>query len=317
VWAVIAAASSPLDIFETAYVFMAGLLSTYSVAANAPLRRAALGLAIVVVFIVVGFSLDPDRGGAGDYLFVGVLYGGAWALGRALRERGLRAHALEDRAERAEREREQRAAAAVADERARIARELHDVIAHTVSVMVVQTGAVRSRIKRERPRDAELLAEVEAAGRDAIDELRRMLGVLRTGEERLSLAPQPGLDGLDPLVEQVRGSGLPVDVEVEGERVPLPAGIDLAAYRILQESLTNALKHAGPARAAVRLRYSERGLAIEVTDDGAGTSNGDGTGHGLVGMRERVALYGGTLQAGPRPGGGYAVNALLPLEEGR
>jgi signal transduction histidine kinase len=180
--------------------------------------------------------------------------------------------------------------------------------------MVIQTGAVRRRIHRERPEDAELLTEVESAGRDAIEELRRLLGILRDPGEALSLAPQPGLDRLGPLVEQVRDAGLAVDLRVEGERVAIPPGVDLAAYRIVQESLTNALKHAGPARAVVQLRYATRAIGIEVTDDGPGTHNGGGTGHGLVGMRERAALYGGTLEAGPRPEGGYAVRATLPLE---
>jgi signal transduction histidine kinase len=306
----ISIASILVDSFETFYVFMTGLLATYSAGANADRTRALIGIAVVAVWIVVGFAVDPNRGGAGDYLFVAILFGGAWALGAALRARGLQAKSLERRAERAEHERE----VAVAHERARIARELHDVVAHTVSLMVIQTGAVRRRIHRERPEDAELLTEVESAGRDAIEELRRLLGILRDPGEALSLAPQPGLDRLGPLVEQVRDAGLAVDLRVEGERVAIPPGVDLAAYRIVQESLTNALKHAGPARAVVQLRYATRAIGIEVTDDGPGTHNGGGTGHGLVGMRERAALYGGTLEAGPRPEGGYAVRATLPLE---
>jgi signal transduction histidine kinase len=308
--AIISAASTAFDTFETLYVFLTGLIATYSAGAHAERRRALIGLAVVAVWIFVGFAIDPNRGGAGDYLFTGILFGGAWALGAALRARGLHAATAERRAEVAERQRE----VAVAEERARIARELHDVVAHTVSLMVIQTGAVRRRIHKDRPDDAELLAEVESAGRDAIEELRRLLGILRDPGEQLDLAPQPGLDRLEPLLEQVREAGLRVDLTIEGERVALPAGVDLAAYRIVQESLTNALKHAGRARAAVLVRFDPRALGIEVTDDGPGSGHGNGTGHGLVGMRERAALYGGTLEAGPRDGGGFAVRATLPLE---
>jgi signal transduction histidine kinase len=299
-----------IDSFETLYVFLTGLLATYSAGAHADRRRALIGIAVVAVWIFVGFAIDPNRGGFGDYAFVAILFGGAWALGIALRTRGLHAASAERRAEVAEHERE----VAVAHERARIARELHDVVARTVSLMVIQTGAVRRRIQRERPDDAELLVEVESAGRDAIEELRRLLGILREPGEALSLSPQPGLERLEPLVAQVRDAGLAVDLRVEGARAAIPAGVDLAAYRIVQESLTNALKHAGRARADVLVRYGPRALAIEVTDDGPGASNGGGTGHGLVGMRERAALYGGTLEAGPRPEGGFAVRATLPLE---
>jgi signal transduction histidine kinase len=307
---VISAASIAFDTFDTLYVFLTSLLATYSAGAYEERRRAVIGIAFVSVWVAVGFAIDPSRGGAGDYLFVLILFGGVWALGVALRARGLHAATAEQRAELAEAD----ALEAVAHERARIARELHDVVAHTVSLMVIQTGAVRRRIHRERPRDAELLAEVESAGRDAIEELRRLLGILRDPDEALSLAPQPGLDRLEPLVEQVREAGLPVELSVEGARVAIPAGVDLAAYRIVQESLTNALKHAKGARTAVVVRYDPRSLAIEVTDDGASQANGGGTGHGLVGMRERASLYGGTLEAGPRPGGGYAVRATLPLD---
>jgi signal transduction histidine kinase len=308
----ISVSSVLVDSFETFYVFMTGLLASYSAGANADRTRAVIGIAVVAVWILVGFAIDPGRGGLGDYAFTFILFGGAWALGVALRARGTAAASAERRADVAERERE----VAVAHERARIARELHDVVAHTVSLMVIQTGAVRRRIQRERPEDAELLAEVESAGRDAIEELRRLLGILRDPGDGLSLSPQPGLERLEPLVEQVRDAGLAVDLRVEGARAAIPAGVDLAAYRIVQESLTNALKHAGRARADVLVRYGPRALAIEVTDDGPGAANGGGTGHGLIGMRERAALYGGTIEAGPRPEGGFAVRATLPLEAG-
>jgi signal transduction histidine kinase len=231
-----------------------------------------------------------------------------------LRERGRRADTLEQRAEQAEREREQKAREAVLEERARIARELHDVVAHSVSVMVMQTGVVRRRLHSVRPDDAALLDEVEQTGRGALGEMRRLLGLLRADEDGLSLTPQPGVDRIGSLVEQMREAGLPVDLRVEGEPVALPAGLDLAAYRVVQEGLTNALKHAGRARAAVLLRYRPWELELEIADDGRGPAATDGLGHGLVGMRERVALYGGTLVTGARPEGGFLVRAVLPLE---
>jgi signal transduction histidine kinase len=208
----IAVSSALVDSFETFYVFMTGLLATYSAGANADRTHALIGIAVVAIWILVGFGIDSNRGGFDDYAFVAILFGGAWALGVALRARGLHAASAERRAEVAERERE----VAVAHERARIARELHDVVAHTVSLMVIQTGAGRRRIQRERSEDAELLAEVESAGRDAIDELRRLLGILRDPDEALSLTPQPGLERLEPLVEQVRDAGLAVGPRPEG-----------------------------------------------------------------------------------------------------
>jgi signal transduction histidine kinase len=207
----------------------------------------------------------------------------------------------------------------VADERARIARELHDVVAHNVSVMVVQAGAARRTIERDPDRAREALTSVEATGRQALDEMRRLLGVLRTEDEATELrAPQPSVSHLDELVAHVREAGLPVDLVVEGEPRPLMSGVDMSAFRIVQEALTNSLKHAGPAHARVRLRYGEHDLCLEVVDDGRGLAAdapaSNGGGHGLVGMRERVALFGGELQAGPRTGGGYVVSARIPLE---
>jgi signal transduction histidine kinase len=201
----------------------------------------------------------------------------------------------------------------VVEERARIARELHDVVAHSVSVMTVQTGAVRRLLTPDQERERETLLAVERTGREALNEMRRLLGMLRATDEAEGLAPQPSLRQLDTLVEQVREAGLPVELKVEGAPVDLPPGLDLSAYRIVQEALTNALKHAGPARATVAVRYGPDELELEIADDGRGAANGTGTGGGLVGMRERAALVGGRLEAGPRNGGGYAVRARLPL----
>jgi len=217
----------------------------------------------------------------------------------------------ERRVELAERERDVAAREAVVEERARIARELHDAIAHNVSMMVVQAGAERRVVDDGTTR--EVLGTIEQIGRDALTEMRRLVGMLRadTGDP---LAPQPGLDDLPLLATQVGEAGLPVDLSVEGERRDLPVGIELSAYRIVQEALTNALKHAGDARAAVRVRYGPDSLELEIVDDGpGGVSRVASGGHGLVGMRERVALYGGLFDAGRHPGGGFAVRVLLPV----
>jgi signal transduction histidine kinase len=214
----------------------------------------------------------------------------------------------------AERERELAAREAVVEERARIARELHDAIAHHVSMMVVQAGAERRVLEPERGGTREVLQTIEQIGRGALTEMRRLVGMLRSdGDE--PLAPQPGLDDIPLLVTQVREAGLPVELHVEGERRELPAGIELSAFRIVQEALTNALKHAGDARATVRVRYGDDSLELEIVDDGAGVAaaRASGSGHGLVGMRERVALYGGRFDASRRAEGGFAVRVLLPV----
>ena len=201
---------------------------------------------------------------------------------------------------------------AVAEERARIARELHDVVAHSVTVMTVQAGAVRRLLTPEQEREREALLTVEQTGRQTLTEMRRLLGVLREEGETAALAPQPGLGTLGSLVDQVRGAGLPVELTYEGEQMTLPPGVDLSAYRIVQEALTNTLQHAGPAHAWVAVRYGTDEVEVEVANDGR-TENDGGQGHGLAGMRERVALCGGALTAGPRPGGGYTISARLPV----
>ena len=219
----------------------------------------------------------------------------------------------ERRAQLAERERDLAAREAVAGERARIARELHDVVAHSVSVIVVQAQA-GPRLLGEPAQVRDVFHSIETTGREALDELRRLLGVLRTRDEQLPVGPQPGLDALQPLIQQLREAGLRVELRVEGEPVRLPPGIDLSAYRIVQEALTNTLKHAGPAEAEVTVRYHHSTLELEILDNGTGApARVNGSGHGLVGMRERVALYGGSLEAGARNGHGFGVRARLPL----
>jgi signal transduction histidine kinase len=219
----------------------------------------------------------------------------------------------ERRARVAERERDVAAREAVVEERGRIARELHDVIAHHVSMMVMQAGAERRVLPDEQAATREVLATIEHTGRGALTETRRLLGMLR-GHERDALAPQPRLADVPALVGQLRDAGLPVDLRVEGEVGELPVGLELSAYRIVQEALTNALRHAGDATATVRIRYGPEALELEIVDDGTGrTGPVAGGGHGLVGIRERVALCGGRLDAGRRAGGGFAVRVLLPL----
>jgi signal transduction histidine kinase len=219
------------------------------------------------------------------------------------------ARAAEERAQRSEEE----ARRAVEEERNRITRELHDVLAHSVSVMTVQASAVRRLLTPEQERERQALLTVEETGRQALAEMRRLVEIMRSEEEAPALAPQPGIDTLPALVEQVRLSGLPVELNVEGEPVRLPAGVDLSAYRIVQEALTNALKHAGPAHAWVSVRYVDEDVEIEVENDGTSDGAANADGPGLVGMRERVALCGGELHSGPRAGGGFRISARLPV----
>jgi signal transduction histidine kinase len=242
------------------------------------------------------------------------LLGGGLSLASfALHRRTRRAVELERWAAALERERDERTRAAVEDERRRIARDLHDVIAHSVSVMTVQAGAARLLLEETPERAEEPLLAVEETGRQALAEMRRLLGILRAQDGEPALAPQPGLADLSPLVELVRQSGLPVELTVEGGRAALPPGIDVAAYRIVQEALTSALAHAGPARAYVTVRYGREALDLEIADDGRSGRENGGVRAGLVAAQERVSVYGGELEAGPRRGGGYAVRVHLPL----
>ena len=290
-------------------------VALYSVAAHCERRRAIVGMAIVAAFLL-WFEIPRIVEGAtvADVADEWLLVGGVWLLGRWVRRRRHRTDHLERHAAELAADREALAREAVADERARIAREMHDAVAHSVSVMVLQAGAAEQVLMGSPERARESLVTIQDTGREAIVELRRMLGLLRDPVADDSLAPQPGVDGLGALLERVRAAGLPVELTVEGEPRRLPPGIDRSAYRIVQEGLTNTLKHAGPAHASVRLRYADRALELEVLDDGRGPT-GAGGGFGLVGMRERAALYGGVLAADGRPGGGYALRARLPLEQ--
>lgn len=305
------------------------MIGLYSVAAHCDRRRsvASLGGVILAGFAILGLLNVHHHVTLSDVVISTLELAVAWTLGDNLRTRRAYTASLEERAARLEREQENGARRAVNEERARIARELHDVVAHSVSVMVVQAGAARRVLGRDPDRAAEALSSIETTGRQALDELRRLLGMLREySDQPPSLAPQPQLRDLDALVAQVEEAGVGVQLTVEGQPRELPSGIDLSVFRIVQEALTNTLKHAGPAHAHIALRYSSTELVLQVIDDGRGAAdrvgrrdgNGNGIGdrrdgQGLVGMRERVALYGGQLRTGPKPGGGYEVEARLPL----
>jgi signal transduction histidine kinase len=251
-------------------------------------------------------------------VFASILFGGLelaiWILGDSMRYRRGYYAALEDKAARLEAERNAQAKVAAAAERARIARELHDVVAHHVSVMVVQADGAGYALRTDPDRAGAALEAIADTGRQALDEMRRLLGVLRSADEQATLAPVPGLGELRELLDQARTAGLEVSYTLSGTPRELPEGAELAAYRVVQESLTNTRKHAGlAATAAVALRYEPEGLTLEVTDDGLGVvSTEDSGGLGLAGMRERIAMYGGTVTAGPLPGGGFGVTARLP-----
>jgi signal transduction histidine kinase len=295
--------------------FVPLLVAAYSVARHAPARTAAAGVAMLAVALVVVELRVPVTGTTANIPFIWVPMCAAFAAGRVLRARDLRHAETSDRARRLEVERDASVRAAVADERERIARELHDIVAHSVSVMVVQAGAAEDLLDRDPRRARQPLLSIQDTGREAVAELRRMLGLLR-GEASPALAPQPGTAQLEELAAQMRAAGLPVSLHVAGTPRPLPPGLELAGYRIVQEALTNALRHAGPASATVSLRYAEQALEIEIVDDGRGGPV-NGRGHGLIGMRERTTLYGGELDAGPRPDGGFRVRVRLPVEAAR
>jgi signal transduction histidine kinase len=269
--------------------------------------QARLGLLTVAGGAAVIAYQDPNRQPSA-LLFVPVLFSVAWLAGFALRQRAAQAEAADLRATLAERER----AVAVAEERARIARELHDIVAHSVSVMVLHVGAVRHKLPDTLSEEAAALRGVELAGRTALAEMRRLLGAMRESDD-MELAPHPGLAGLDQLVAEVGQAGLPVRLHIDGESVPLPEAIDLSAYRIVQEGLTNALKHANASHAEVTVRYRPDELRIEVRDDGRGAAADDGLGHGLVGVRERVKIYGGEMTAGAASDRGFVLSTRLPL----
>jgi len=293
-------------------VFVLGMAAAFLLGNLRDALKVQTGLAIAVggAAIVVYNKPAPS---VSELVFIPLLFGICWLAGFAVRERAEQAAAAELRAAQAERERKAAARIAVAEERARIARELHDIVAHAVSVMVLQVGAVRHKLPGVQDEDREALKGVEQAGRTALAQMRHLLAAMRPDGDEAELTPQPGLDGLESLVASVGRAGLPVRLHVEGEPFPIPRAIDLSAYRIVQEGLTNALKHARAGTADVTVRYRSDELQLEIRDDGIGTATSDGLGHGLVGIRERVKIYGGEMSAGTANGGGFILSTRLPL----
>jgi signal transduction histidine kinase len=298
---------------------LAILVAMYTVAVECGLRW-ALG-ALLVVETGAGmavFSMWRESHAAANWKSMipfSIFIGAIWLGGLYINTRRKYTRSLLERAERLERERDAQVQVAAAAERARIAREMHDVIAHSMSVMVVQADGARYMVDTDTGRAKRAMEAIGTTGRQALSEMRRMLGVLRE-EGETTLAPQPGVEQLTELVEQIRSAGLAVDLTVQGVPAELSTGLQLTVYRIVQEALTNARKHAGPgATAKVGLYYGEQTIEIRIRDDGRGTVAGDGRGHGLVGMRERVAVYGGSVRAEPVPGGGFEVVARLSVKE--
>ena len=296
----------------TASVAVAGLAAAFLLGNLTDGFQARLGLAIVLSGAAIVVYNDPNSA-RGELIFTPLMFGIGWLAGFGTRERAEQAEAAEVRAALAEREREAAARVAVAEERARIARELHDIVAHAVSVMVLQVGAVRHKLADASPEDREALEGVEQTGRTALAEMRRLLGAMRRDDDDLALAPQPGMGNLAVLLEQVGRAGLPTRLHVDGEPHPLPQALDVSAYRIVQEGLTNALRHARASQADVNVRYGSDDLYIEVRDNGNGASPDDGQGHGLAGVRERVKIYGGEMTAAAASGGGFVLRTRLPL----
>jgi signal transduction histidine kinase len=294
-------------------IFVSIIAAAFLLGMNADRREALAAVPLIVATVVIATRNQPS-GSTEDGVFITIILLCAWVGGFALSRRLAEARRAEERAVVLAAEQAKLAEEAVEEERSRIARELHDVVAHHVSVMTVQAGAVRRLLRPEQEREREALVSVEETGRKALTEMRRLLGVLKEDAAPAPLAPQPGMATLDTLLDQVREAGLPVELTTEGDPVELAPGVDLSAYRIIQEALTNALKHAGPARAWVVVRYGEKNLELEIANDGRSDGNSAVSGHGLVGMKERVAVYGGQLESGPRPGGGFAVRARLPIE---
>ena len=299
----------------TGIVALIALVSgAYMLGARTQGRVLAAGTIALIVALAVDAIVEESQTVSALLFFTFFVVGLPVAAGQATRSRAQLADELADRAVALERAREGEAQAAVQEERARIARELHDVVAHDVSVMVVQAAAAKRIVEREPDRAEEAIVSIEGTGREALAEMRRLLGVLRRGDEDLALAPQPSLSRVDALLARTRAAGLDVALERSGDDAPLPAGVDLAAYRVVQEALANVVRHAGAEHATVRLTYDPRAVVVEVVDDGRGAADGGGkAGHGLIGLRERVDLYGGDFEACPRAEGGFGVRARLPV----
>ena len=297
--------------YEVGATLLIILLATLSVAAHGEKLRYAIAVAalFVVAFNLPRQSFDEA---VGDSVFTALALGFAFAVGVTMRTRQARTEALEARTVELEREQEERAAAAAAEERRRIARELHDIISHSLGVVVLQAGAAAQVLEIDPLRAREALALIRQVGQEAIGEMGTLVGLMRD-DMAAPREPQPSLNDLDRLISTTRDAGLPVELSIEGEARPLPPAVELSAYRVIQEGLTNALKHAGQAHARVCVRYRDQELEVEVADDGVGPGNRHGGRHGLAGMRERVAVFGGRFSAGPRPAGGWELRAAFPV----
>jgi signal transduction histidine kinase len=290
-----------------------GMVASFLLGNLPDTRQSRLGLLIILgggVTVVYNARLYLS----GNYLVLPALFVMCWLVGLSVQQRGARADAAEQRAALAARERELATRTAIADERARIARELHDVLGHSVSVMTIQASAVRRLLTPEQTKEREALLAVEQTGREALAEMRRLVGILRLTEDAPALEPQPGLGQVTKLVTQAQALGSAVDLLVEGDPMPLPPGLDLAAYRLVQEGLTNVRKHSDASHTVVRLRYEADAIEVEVCDDGKNAKVVHPGGQGLIGLRERVSIYGGELEAGPRKEGGYRLWARLPVQ---
>jgi len=316
---------------------VAMLVVVYAAGAYALFGPGLLAMLLVLLSALAysftaGMPEDPQYQ-SGVYISLGssvLAVAGAWAVGLAIRRRRVYTRELEARANRLERTREAEVRAALAEERARIARELHDVVAHHVSVMTVQAAGARRSLRRDPEQSEQALSAIETTGRSAMTDMRRIVGVLRlseiAGEEPAERAPQPEVADLEELRDIISSAGLPIELNVNGEIDQLPTGLAITVFRIVQEALTNIMKHAGPSTARVSIRCGTHQVVVQIVDDGQGDGQRDGgqgdgaldkanrPGHGLLGMRERVALYGGTLHVGPRPGGGFEVRARIPLD---
>jgi signal transduction histidine kinase len=296
---------------------LASAIVIYAVVAHGSLRIGLVGLSIMIV--AVAAETVVQHKGVGNFAFAMVFAVGTFFVARTVAYRTRHADEMRERADEVEQRRDDDVRRAAEAERTRIARELHDVIAHSVGVMVVQAGAAERVLDRDPEAAVAALRSVQGTGRQAIAEMARLVSILREGGEEVGLAPQPGIDDVTALVEETRRSGLPVELEVSGPAQPVAPALGLTIYRIVQEALTNIRKHAGDARATVRLSYAPGAITTEVRDTGAASGAApvhkvDGTGHGLIGMRERVAMYGGTLQLDHPDGGGFVVRARLPIE---
>jgi signal transduction histidine kinase len=316
----LAAAVSFIDgrlVVTTVSAFIAAMIASFLLGNLSDARQARIGLAIVVGGAAIVVYNQPGHP-CTELIFIPMLFAITWFAGLALRERAGYAQAAEQRAARAEQERDAAARVAAAEERARIARELHDTIAHAVSVMVLQAGAVRHKLPEAHAEHKNALRDVEQTGRTALTDMRLLLDAMRdSGDHSSELAPQPGLDRLDRLLEEIGRSGLPVQLRVTGNRFPLPGGLNISAYRIVQEGLTNVLKHANADQAVVSLGYAPDQLSIEIQDNGRGMVPGNGhhPGHGLIGIRERVRLYDGEMTASTPGGGGFQLRIRLPISQ--